>query len=62
MYYKTKISVVSCLVFPLCCGTLNDPDTEMTWTVKWFLTTLSATLITNTHPALRGGYSLNIYA
>lgn len=50
MYYRTKISLVVCLVFPLCCGTQNDPDAEIMWTVKWFLASLSVTLITNIHP------------
>lgn len=50
MYYGTKISLVVCLVFPLYCGTQNDLDAEIMWTVKWFLASLSVTLITNIRP------------
>jgi len=53
MYYRTKISLVVCLVFPLCCGTKNDPDAEIMWIVKWFLASLSVTLITNIRPRPR---------
>jgi len=38
------------LIFALCCGTQNDPDAEIMWTVKWILASLSFTLITNIRP------------
>jgi hypothetical protein len=48
--------MVDCLIFPLCFGKQNDPDTEIMWTVKWFLASLVVSLDS------RGNYPLNIYA